>query len=155
MEEIFFTNYDNEFKDELNTWQSKENLAGSNGLNDFVVSESTLLGDYIEFINRSIDDITTCLAFNEKSIVGFLCYSKPEENHTHIEVMGVNPDCRGKGYASKMLIGFKKELEENSENPQNLTLSVNKKNINGINSFSKVAKVSKKQDKENYINFEL
>ena len=155
MEEITFTDYQPEFKAELNTWQSKENIAGSNGLDQFVVSEGTLLGDYLEFVDSEIDDISARLAFDKEELVGFLCYSTPEQNHAHVEIMGVNPDCRGKGYATKILSGFKKELESNSQGPQSLTLSVNKANLVGITSFSKVAKVSENQNKENYINFEM
>ena len=155
MEEITFIGFEPEFKTELNTWQTKENLTGSDGLNQFVVSEGTLLGDYLEFVDSEMPDITTRLAFDDKDLVGFLCYSSPEQNHTHIEIMGVNPDYRGQGYSTKILSGFKKDLEKTSETQHNLTLSVNKKNLVGINSFSKIAHASDKQDKENYINFEL
>ena len=129
-------------------------MHGSNGLNQFVVTEGTMLGDYLEFVNSEMPDITTRLALDKDNLVGFLCYSAPQEDHFHIEVMGVNPDCRGKGYASKMLETFKKEKTKEFPN-SNLTLSVNKANLAGIASFSKVAKLAKEQDKENYINFEL
>ncbi|MBQ9792758.1 MAG: GNAT family N-acetyltransferase [Clostridia bacterium] len=155
MEDITFTGYQPEFNAELNTWQTKENMAGSNGLNQFVVTEGTMLGDYLEFVDSEMPDITTRLAFDQENLVGFLCYSTPEENHTHIEIMGVNPDCRGKGYSPRMLDSFKKSLQETSQDPQNLTLSVNKANLAGIASFSKVARIAEKQDKENYIHFEL
>lgn len=155
MEEITFGAFEPEYKPELNTWQTKENMAGSDGLNQFVVSEGTLLGDYLEFVNNEMQDISTRLAFNENNLIGFLCFSTPSQDHTHIEIMGVNPDYRGKGYSTKILSEFKKELETTSQDPHSLTLSVNKKNLVGINSFSKIAHTSDKQDKENYINFEL
>lgn len=154
MEDITFTGFQPDYKPELNTWQTKENMTGSNGLNQFVVAEGTPLGDYLEFVDSEMPDITTRLAFDQDNLVGFLCYSTPEENHSHIEIMGVNPDCRGKGYATRMLDSFKKELTEISQTT-NLTLSVNKANLAGIASFSKIAKVAQKQDKENYIHFEL
>ena len=155
MEDITFTGFQPDYKPELNTWQTKENLTGSNGLNQFVVSEGSLLGDYLEFVDSEMEDITTHLAFDKDNLIGFLCHSTPEENHTHIEIMGINPDYRGKGYAPRMLDSFKQLMQSTAQDPQSVTLSVNKANIVGITSFSKVAKVAEKQDKENYINFEL
>ncbi len=155
MEDIIFTPFQPEYKQELNTWQEKENNAGTNGLNDFVVAETTLLGDYIAFIDRSITDITARLAFDQDDLVGFICYSNPSENHTYIEIMGVNPDCRGQGYASRMLTCFKENVQANSKEPQKITLSTKENNHAGIKAFSKIGKISEVQDKENYVNFEL
>lgn len=155
MEDIIFTNFQPEYKQELNTWQEKETASGTNGLNDFVVAETTLLGDYLAFIDRSITDINARLAFDQEDLVGFICYSNPNENHTYIEIMGVNPDCRGQGYASRILTSFKEEIQSNSLTKQKITLSTKENNHSGIAAFSKVGKISETQDKENYINFEL
>jgi len=68
--------------------------------------------------------------------------------------MGVNPDLRGQGMASRLLLDFKQMMQEKT-NMQQLTLDVNKKNTSGRKAFAKVGTVSPEQKKEDYITFNL
>lgn len=154
MDKIKFQNYKPQYKTELNSWHSKEHLTNSNGLTKFVVPEDVLLGDYIDFIENSVPDVTNLLVFDKSELVGFLGFADKKDNHIHIEYMGTNPACRGKGYAKTILSEFKNKI--GFKHPQTrITLDVNKLNVNGLNSFSKVAKRSKNQEKEDYIQFEM
>ncbi len=153
MGNIVFKKYQNDFNKELNSWQLKEIDAGENGLEQFVVMKGSLLGDYLEFINSELDGIKVYLAMDNKNLIGFLCYSKPKTNHIHIEILGINPDYRGQGYARKMLISFKNLVSKHNETK--LTLSVNKNNMAGIASFSKVATLCEEQKNTDYIDFIL
>lgn len=149
-----FELFDNKYVPELNSWSEKESAAGRTGLEDFVVSKGTQLGDYVAFVSEEMPDVTSYLAFHEKDLVGFMCLTVPEQDHMHIEIMGVNPDCRGQGVATKMLCNFKSKMLAETSATQ-LTLEVNKKNIAGIKSFSKVATKDKEQTKDDYISFHV
>lgn len=154
MDNLKFQNFDQKFKSELNSWHSKEHAFNGNGLTQFIVPEDVLLGDYLDFVQDSMPDVTNLLAFDNNQLVAFLGYTQPENNHLHIEFIGVDPSSRGKGYAQKVLTLFKQEVTV--RNPKiNITLSVKKTNSVGLTSFSKIAKRSQNQDKENYIQFEL
>lgn len=153
--EIVFSAFQEKFQTELNTWQAKEQANGSNGLNQFVVLDSMLLGDYLAFIDQEMDDIDAFLAFDAHQLIGFLCCSYPEPNHAHVEIMGVNPDCRGKGYGTRILDQFKIQLQTTAQKEQRLTLAVKKTNTAGLSSFTKIAKVAPEQNKDNYLNLEL
>lgn len=153
-EKITFAQYNNSYNAELNTWQAKENAQGRNGLDEFVVSKGTLLGDYLEFITDEMKDIACDVALLDGDLAGFVCYTSPAEGHVHIEIMGVNPDMRGKGLAKSMLKSFKEEMSI-CAGIDKVTLEANKNNEAAINSFSKIATKSESQPKENYISFEL
>lgn len=154
MEKLIFQSYEQKYKSELNSWHSKEYSFNENGLSQFIVPESILLGDYIEFIDENMKNTTNMLIFDSNQLIGFLGYDKPQENHIHIEYVGVNPDKRGKGYAKTILEQFKTEI--NTRNPQiNITLEVNKANSAGLKSFSKIAKQAETQEIEGYVQFKL
>ncbi len=152
-QQITFTRYNNSFNPELNTWQAKEQAQGRNGLDEFVVSKGSLLGDYLEFLDSEMDDVACDIALLENEVAGFICYTSPAEGHVHIEIMGINPDIRGKGLARNMLQAFKQDMTKVGF--EKVTLEANKNNQAAINSFSKVATKSATQPKENYIGFEL
>lgn len=154
MEKLKFKSFDKKYKQELNSWHSKEWNKNTNGLTKFIVPEGVTLGDYIEFAEESLQDVKSLLIFDGSALVGFLGFSNPEKNHVHIEFVGVNPDDRGKGYANRILADFKNEISEKIPKAS-ITLEVNKLNLAGIKSFSKSAKLSQKQDREDYIQFEL
>lgn len=154
MQKIKFKNYNPKFNSELNSWHSKEHSLNRNGLTEFIVPENILLGDYIDFVNNSMIDITNLLAFDKTKLIGFLGFTQKTQNCVYIEYIGINPSCRGKGYAQQILSTFKKEILQ--RNPQiTITFDVKKENQIGLKSFSKIAKQTKKQDKDNYIQFEL
>jgi ribosomal protein S18 acetylase RimI-like enzyme len=152
-QQITFTKYNNSFNPELNTWQAKEQAEGRNGLDEFVVSKGSLLGDYLEFLDSEMDDVACDIAMIEDQVAGFVCYTSPADGHVHIEILGINPDMRGKGIAKSMLQSFKQEMAH--ADISKVTLEANKNNQSAINSFSKVAIKSATQPKENYIGFEL
>lgn len=154
MEELKFENFEQKYIHELNSWHDKEHGQNLNGLTQFIVPEDVLLGDYLEFVENSMPDVKNLLAFDNDKLVGFLGFANPQENHTHIEFVAVNPDCRGKGYANRILAKFKEEVLARNPNT-NITLAVKKSNTAGLNSFSKIAKQSKTQDNEGYVQFEL
>ena len=154
LQPLTFENFDNSYSAELNTWQQKENSLGYDGLNDFVVSRGTGLGDYLQFVSEEMPDVSCLLAFDQNTLAGFISYTNPTEQHTHIEIMGVNPDLRGQGMASRLLLDFKQMMQEKT-NMQQLTLDVNKKNSSGRKAFAKVGTVSPEQKKEDYITFNL
>ncbi len=97
--ELEFFGFLNRYKKELNLWQKQEQEAGYNGLNQFVVLEGELLGDYLSFINTELKDITCLLAKHKdkQNLVGFVCYSQKSEHCLHIECLGIKPSLRGKG----------------------------------------------------------
>ena len=146
MELIDFTN---EHKKELNTWQDIELKRGEKGLEDSVSVKGTKLGDYIEYFSREINLISKA-AIDNKEIVGFVCYVINEDQSAHVEIMGTNPNCRGKGYARKILERLKSDL-----GVKKITLAVNKRNKQGIKSFSKFTKANEELSSENYIGLEL
>ena len=150
---ILFVLFDESYTAELNTWQAIENSQGRDGLSEFVVSRGTLLGDYISYIDEQLDAITCNIAIQDNQVVGFICHSKPELNHAHVEIMGVNPNYRGQGIARNMLREFKTIMTEQGNDK--VTLEVKKENTSGISSFSKVGTPSTKQSKDSYIGFEL
>lgn len=151
---LTFTNFDNSFVPELNTWQQKENSLGYDGLNEFVVSKGSGLGDYLQFVSEEMPDVPCLLAFDQKDLVGFVSYSTPEPTHTHIEIMGVNPDFRGQGMSSRLLLDFKQLMQEQT-GMQTLTLDVNKKNTSGKKAFAKIGTLAPEQKKDNYITYNL
>ena len=152
--ELSFSKFNKGQKCEYNTWQEKEQAQGLNGLNKFVVLQDSLLGDYLEFVDQEIDDTTIESIYIGDNLVGFIGYSMQNDKHLHVEILGINPEFRGKGIASKLLKAFKEKMQ-NEKSIERFTLSVKKDNESGIASFSKVGKEAKNQDKENYINFEL
>lgn len=152
--EITFLPYSKEYNDTLNDWHKQEKKMGQTGLDDFVVSRGSLLGDYITYIDQELDDIVCRLAFDQDNLVGFLCYSMQDEKHAHVEIMGIDPSQRNRGLARDMLIGFKKDMLQNTT-AERITLSVKKENTSGIHSFSKVATESPKQTMSNYIDMQL
>lgn len=154
MSNIIFETYDKKYNKELNTWQSKENQAGYDGLNEFVVARGTLLGDYLTFTCEQLDDIKVKLAFKDNALVGFVAYSRQSQEHIHIEIMGINPECRGQGLSAEMLQEFKKQIFKNP-NIKQLTLAVKNSNKSGIRAFSKVGTLSSEQKNNGYISFDL
>ena len=66
MEKFLLTEFNSAYKEELNKWQDKEKANGLNGLSKFVVLKGFLLGDYLEFINEEMEDMSCRLAFDEK-----------------------------------------------------------------------------------------
>lgn len=154
MDKLIFNSFDKKYSEELNSWHSKEHLSNSNGLTQFIVPEDVLLGDYLSYVEEEMDGIDNFLIFDDKQLIGFLGFSTHNNNHIHIEYVGVNPNCRGKGFAKEILSSFKKEVL--SRVPDALiTLSVNKKNTAGLKSFLKIAKKSDNQQSSSYIELEL
>ena len=150
---VEFVEFNNEHKKKLNTWQDIETSHGENGINEFVVASGTKLGDYIEYFSRETN-ITSKVAIDNGEIVGFVCYVINEDASAHVEIMGTNPNCRGKGYARKILEKLKEDLNKNW-GVKKITLAVNKRNKQGIKSFSKFAKGNSEHSSENYIGLEL
>lgn len=145
--------YSNNYKQQLNTWQDKEKAQGSTGFEDFVVVKGALLGDYLELIDAEMP--TVCLlAEDDAELVGFVCYEKKVDGEYHIELLGTNPDKRGKGYSQKILTKLKEELVQ-QQDFVSLTLSVNVKNIAGQHAFDKVGKRTGISENENYFEYEL
>ena len=153
-EKITFTQYNNSYNADLNTWGEKEKAQGRNGLDEFVISKGTPLGDYLEFVDGEMSDVACDIALLDGKLAGFICYTSPEDGHVHIEIMGVNPDVRGKGVARSMLTAFKTEMQTVA-GIEKITLEANKNNVSALNSFSKIATKSDSQPKENYVSFEL
>ena len=145
--------FSNEHKKELNTWQDIELQRGESGIEDFVSAKDVKLGDYIEYFYREIN-LVSKVAIDNDEIVGFVCYLVKEDNSAHVEIMGTNPNFRGKGYARKILEKLKADLN-NSLGIKKITLAVNKRNKQGIKSFSKFAKENKEHSSENYIGLEV
>ena len=154
LQPITFTNFDSQYVGELNTWQQKENSLGYDGLNEFVVSKGSGLGDYLQFITDEMPDVPCLLAFDQKDLVGFVSYSTPTPQHTHIEIMGINPDLRGQGMSSRLLLDFKSMMLEQT-GMKELTLDVNKKNSSGRKAFAKIGTLATEQKKEDYITYNL
>ena len=148
-----FIDFSNEHKKELNTWQDIESERGENGIEAFVSAKGVKLGDYIEYFSREIN-LVSKVAMDNNEIVGFVCYLVKEDNSAHVEIMGTNPNFRGKGYARKILEKLKADLK-NSLEIKKITLAVNKRNKQGIKSFSKFAKENKEHSSENYIGLEV
>lgn len=109
---ITFTKYNHSYDSKLNTWQAKEQAQGHNGLDNFVVTKGSLLGEYLAFVDEELHDIACDIVLLDGELAGFICYTSPADSHVHIEVLGVNPDMRGKGVAKSMLKTFKSELKE-------------------------------------------
>ncbi|MBE7073497.1 MAG: GNAT family N-acetyltransferase [Clostridiales bacterium] len=148
-----FTLYNDNYKNELNSWQAKERLKMLTGLDDFVVVKGTLLGDYLQMIDREMQ--TVCLlAFDNKRLIGFVCYEKKDKGEYHIEIMGVNPDLRGRGYCKKMLILLKEILSKNQDFAK-LSLSVNVKNEFGKKAFAKVCNQKGISKNPRYVEYEI
>ena len=150
---LTFEDFSKKFKEELNTWQEIENQNGEFGIDEFIVSKGTKLGDYIEFFTNEIDMISKIVLENEK-VIGFVCYVLNKNNSVHIEMVGVNPNFRKLGYAKKILLKLKEEVIKNYS-VKKVTLAVNKRNKAGINSFSKFAKETAYCSSDDYIGFEL
>ena len=68
--------FNSKHKVKLNTWQDVETSHGEKGINDFVVAQGTLLGDYIEYFSNEIKLISK-VAMDNVEIVGFVCYFVP------------------------------------------------------------------------------
>ena len=154
LQPLTFTGFDEKYTQELNSWQQKENSSGYDSLNEFVVPKGTGLGDYLQFVTEEMPDSPCVLAFDEQNLVGFVSYSNPTETHVHIEIMGVNPDYRGQGMSSRVLLDFKSLMQEQT-GMQTLTLDVNKKNASGKKAFAKIGTLSPEQKKDNYITYNL
>ena len=154
MGNIVFINFNSDHKDQLNTWQQKEQEKGFSGLDDFVVPKGSLLGDFLTYIVENVDDIMVHIAVDANKIVGFICTTCPTSEHFHIEIMGVNPDLRGKGYAKRLLEEFKKQATYKF-GLQRLTLNVKENNESGKRAFAKIGKLAQDQPETNYIAFEL
>ncbi len=152
MDRIKFIDYCKEYCTQLNTWHKIEQQQGYNGLNQFVVLDGTLLGDYMQYISENIVDINCQLAMLEDKLVGFICYTQ-ENDAAHIEIMGTNPEMRGQGIAKNILTTFKQDMSQ--QGVDKITLEVRKNNESGIKSFSKVAEKSASQPNQNYISFEM
>ena len=150
MELIDFTN---EHKKELNTWQDIELQRGEKGIEEFVSAKGTKLGDYIEYFSREIN-LVSKVAIENGVVVGFVSYFIKSDNSAHVEIMGTNPNFRGKGYARNILEKLKYTLNKSS-GVEKITLAVNKRNKQGIKSFSKFTKENLEHSSENYIGLEL
>jgi RimJ/RimL family protein N-acetyltransferase len=151
---VKIVDYEKKFNAELNTWQDKENTVGLNGLNRFVVPEGALLGEYLAFITSELNDTKVSVVLEGDVIIGFVGYSSPNEDCIHIEIMGVNPECTGKGYAKQILQEFKTKLSLET-GAKYFTLAVKRENNPGIKAFSKIGKRVEKHDSEQYIGFEI
>ena len=145
--------FNSKHKVKLNTWQDVETSHGEKGINDFVVAQGTLLGDYIEYFSNEIKLISK-VAMDNVEIVGFVCYFVKDDNSAHVEIMGTNPNFRGMGYAKQILEALKEELLK-KHNLKKITLAVNKRNKQGIKSFSKFTKPNEEHSSENYIGLEI
>ena len=139
--DLSFSQFDKRQKTEYNTWQAKEQEQGLNGLDKFVVLQDSLLGDYLEFVDQEIDDTTIESIYVGDELVGFIGYSMQSDKHVYVEILGVNPEFRGKGISKKILQIFKKRMQS-EQNIERFTLSVKKDNESGIKSFSKVGNVA-------------
>ena len=151
MKNIDFIEFNDNFRQILNTWHLQEEEIGHDGFGKFITPSGVLLGDYIEFIQDNIKDIKCKLAKDGEDIVGFVCYIK-NKGSLFIECMGVNPKSRGQGYSSAILNMLK--IECASMGLRNITLNVHKNNTSGIRSFLKVGKMVESSS-ENYLDFEI
>lgn len=151
--EIKLEDYSESHKEELNTWQDIEKEKGNSGLEKFVIPSGTKLGDSIEFFTNSIE-LYSKIAFDDDLMVGFVCYTINDNTSAHIELVGVNPNVRNKGYAKIILEKVKQEIKEKF-GINKVTLSVNKWNKEGLKSFSKFAKQTRENSTGLYIGFEL
>ena len=152
--DLQFRSYNSAQTKEFNYWHTKEREEGFYGLDRYVVLQDCLLGDYLEFVDGQIDDIFVESVYLKEKLVGFIGYSMQNDSHLHVEILGVNPDFRGKGIAGEMLKAFKAKMQQ-SQNIDRFTLSVKKDNESGIASFAKVGTRIKKDKEESYIDFEL
>lgn len=153
-EELKFVDFEESFKEELNSWQEIEKEQGENGLDRFVVVGGTKLGDLIEYMANEMK-IESKVVIDKDDVVGFVCFEiKEKKNSAHIEIVGTNPKFRKQGYARKILLGVKALINKNY-GLKKITLSVNKNNQAGLKSFSKFAKKNNELNSENYVGFEL
>lgn len=152
MNNLKLINFNNTYKTYLNTWQAKEKELGQMGFNNFIVLDGYALGDYLGFINDEMNDIFCNLAIQDEQLAGFICFSRPEKNHIHIEMLGVNPEMRGQKLSNKILALFKESVKTKNVR---ISFSVNRQNKAGLSSFSKLGKFAQNQTKANYIDFEL
>ena len=146
-------NFDKKYIKELNSWQAEEEKLGLSGFNKFVVVEGELLGNYLDFIQSQMQT-KTMIALDEKRLAGFVCYEEKEKGHYHVEIMGVSPKQRGKGYAKQILTCLKNMLMQD-QNFKNLTLSVNVRNIAGQKAFDKIGQNVGLSENENYYEYEI
>lgn len=151
MEKIELKKYDSKFKNELNSWSEIEKSNGLTGFEDFVSSKGVGLGDYLDYFTNETD-IETRLAFCNESLVGFISYTK-ELDSVHIEVAGVNPNERGKGFAKKIILKLKEELNKSIK--VKIMFEIHKNNKSALQSYGKLAKISDKQTMENFIQMEM
>ena len=148
--DIKLVDYRPAFKEELNTWQDIEKANGEFGINSFVTTCDSKLGDYIEFFSDEID-LKTKIAFVDESIVGFVCYIINDDRSTHIELMATNPRLRGKGYSKLILNKLKEELPDSPK----ITLAINKRNKKALSVFTQFTKPNDEHSSSYYVGLEL
>lgn len=152
MEKIVFKKYNEKYRSELNTWVRKEQISGGNGFNSFVVVQGEGLGDYLSFIQDEMEDLECFVAQREKTLVGFFVINY-KGNVVHIEICGINPDCRGQGLINKIISKLSKSLK--IKGIEKITLSVNNKNTAGLKSFGKIGKKVEQLCKDDYTVLEI
>ena len=152
IKEIKFVNFNNSFLDELNSWEEIEKSQGKSRLKDYVILFDFSLGEFLQYLQEELS-VSTKIVLDGENVVGFVCYDKKDETHTHIEYVGVNPNFRKQGYSKTILLTLKEKLKSKYPNMK-FTLSVHKQNQAGINSFSKFT-TKGKDTTDNYIGLEL
>ena len=152
MEKLVFKKYSEKHRRDLNTWIKNEQNLGSNGFNNFVVTQGVELGDYLSFINDEMDDMNCFVVLLNDKLIGFFVISF-NNNIVHVEICGINPEFRGQGLINEILTKLSLKLKK--EGIEKLTLSVNNTNLSGLKSFSKIARKACHQSKENYTLLEI
>lgn len=151
MAKIKFIDYNSVYKKELDLWSDIEAQQGLSGFSKFVATPDNKLGEFVDYFANGLDFVTK-LAFDENNLVGFVLFSI-DGDVAHVEIMGTNPNFRGKGYARQIMLALKHELQK--IDIDKVVFEVNKNNIPAIRSFSKIAKPNQKYSTTNYDGMEL
>lgn len=151
MEKIKLIDYNSNYKEALNSWSDIEKQQGQNGIEDFVATKGYKLGEYVDYFSSNLD-VSSKLAFDDDNLIGFVLYSQDVET-AHIEIMGTNPNFRGKGYARQIMTQLKNYLQQQGINK--VVFEVNKRNKPALGAFSKIAKPNSKYSSTNYVGMEL
>ncbi len=151
MENIIFIDYNSKYKAELDSWSDIERKQGLSGIENFVATKGYKLGEFVDYFSNNLD-VVSKLAFDQENLIGFALYSQ-DVGIAHIEIMGTNPNFRGRGYARKMMQKLKQNLQQSGI--EKVVLEVNKCNLPALKTFSKIAKPNSKYSSANYEGMEL
>lgn len=151
MEKIKLLDYNSSYKSELDMWSDIEKQQGLSGIEDFVATKGFKLGEYVDYFAKNLDALCK-VAFDANNLVGFVLYSQ-EANVAHVEIMGTNPNFRGRGYARQLMFSLREQLKLQGINK--VVFEVNKRNKQALMAFSKIAKPNSKYSSANYEGMEL